>query len=588
MSSLFLPLFAQSVSIVASHRLLVSLLAMFHLAVLVISITILIFQLLRAAISCTALSPDGSASGRRSTKTPGALERSMSADGRDGQVDEGQEGLVDQEDDSNSEAYQLNPSLIDKMASRLGRCHPPESMSDRLMLINDIATDSHDVCRSSPFSSPCLRSSNPSYGPEPYVLAAPISVSTLSPVPPWPFASSSSLLRSLSSPSSSTALVTPVFSLSNSSLTLSSVLALSPAVPLVPPPSSPDPADLIDSPIIQSPRSEIDCGSHTRLRNTPSKSSIHHKHHQHIPSASSDSKSSTSSESSSASFIECRPKISVIDFVSGNYSRGSIETSKTHPTEAGLQNPATDTTTARIAKRKRDGQPKSQVDLPKSSIPLADYKNKTLLLLTYPMSFSQVIQFADVLYKIDGAVSGKTPQYKDLQAMHESYGDKGLVMIGFPCNQVSSVYSDLTLLIRSTSILHTFPGIFPARSCSNPTGVENGQFNGQEPGTDDEVLQFCQLNYGVTFPIAKKVCTPLIDDRRSMLSGLGAMVDACISMQGNVNGPETQPIWKYLKAQATPPVEEIDWNFSKFLVKDGKVKWYAAKTTKVNDVEAAL
>ena len=184
-------------------------------------------------------------------------------------------------------------------------------------------------------------------------------------------------------------------------------------------------------------------------------------------------------------------------------------------------------------------------------------------LLTYPMSFSQVIQFADVLYKIDGAVSGKTPQYKDLQAMHESYGDKGLVMIGFPCNQVSSVYSDLTLLIRSTSILHTFPGIFPARSCSNPTGVENGQFNGQEPGTDDEVLQFCQLNYGVTFPIAKKVCTPLIDDRRSMLSGLGAMVDACISMQGNVNGPETQPIWKYLKAQATPPVEEIDWVYHK-------------------------
>lgn len=51
--------------------------------------------------------------------------------------------------------------------------------------------------------------------------------------------------------------------------------------------------------------------------------------------------------------------------------------------------------------------------------------------------------------------------------------------------------------------------------------------------------------------------------------------------QGDVNGPDTQPIWKYLKAHAEPPVENIDWNFSKFLVKDGKITWFPAKTSKV-------
>ncbi|KAI9634617.1 putative glutathione peroxidase [Dioszegia hungarica] len=143
------------------------------------------------------------------------------------------------------------------------------------------------------------------------------------------------------------------------------------------------------------------------------------------------------------------------------------------------------------------------VELPKSSISLAEYKDKTLLLVNV------------------ASKCGLTPQYKDLQALHEKYSDKGLVIIGFPCNQ----------------------------------------FKAQEPGTDDEVLQFCQMNYGVTFPIAKK---------------------------GDVNGPETQPIWKTLKASAQPPIQDIDWNFSKFLVKDGKVTFFPARTTKVSDVEAAL
>jgi len=143
------------------------------------------------------------------------------------------------------------------------------------------------------------------------------------------------------------------------------------------------------------------------------------------------------------------------------------------------------------------------VELPKKQIQLADLKDKTLL-------------FVNVASKC-----GLTPQYKDLQALHEKYADKGLVILGFPCNQ----------------------------------------FKQQEPGTDDEVLQFCQANYGVTFPIAKKA---------------------------DVNGPDTQPIWAYLKAHADPPVQDIDWNFSKFLVKDGKIQWFAARSTKVADVESAL
>lgn len=84
---------------------------------------------------------------------------------------------------------------------------------------------------------------------------------------------------------------------------------------------------------------------------------------------------------------------------------------------------------------------------------------------------------------------GLTPQYKDLQALQDKHADT-LQIIGFPSNQ----------------------------------------FKAQEPGTDDEILNFCQVNYGVTFPIAKK---------------------------GDVNGPETQPLWKALKKDAG--VEEIDW-----------------------------
>ncbi len=131
---------------------------------------------------------------------------------------------------------------------------------------------------------------------------------------------------------------------------------------------------------------------------------------------------------------------------------------------------------------------------------------------------------------------GFTPQFAGLEELNKEYKDKGLVVIGFPCNQ----------------------------------------FKEQDPGSDSEIEGFCQLNYGVTFQIMKKI---------------------------DVNGSDADPIFNYLKTQA--PTEEyngikakaakvlfktisnsvendsdIKWNFTKFLIsKDGEtIKRYAPTT----------
>ena len=137
---------------------------------------------------------------------------------------------------------------------------------------------------------------------------------------------------------------------------------------------------------------------------------------------------------------------------------------------------------------------------------------------------------------------GFTPQFKDLEELNQKYKDRGLVVIGFPCNQ----------------------------------------FKEQDPADDSQIEEFCQLNYGVTFQIMKK---------------------------GNVNGPDAQPIFEYLKRMA--PKEEyhglkakgmkalfktistsvekesdIQWNFTKFLIsKDGTVVKRYAPTTAPKDFE---
>ena len=123
---------------------------------------------------------------------------------------------------------------------------------------------------------------------------------------------------------------------------------------------------------------------------------------------------------------------------------------------------------------------------------------------------------------------GFTPQYDGLEALYQKYQDKGLVIIGFPCDQ----------------------------------------FAHQEPGTDEEIAEFCRINHGVTFPLMKKV---------------------------DVNGPAEDPVfthlksvapaeeYKGLKAKATQKMlkgisksvekdSDVLWNFTKFLVsRDGSV-----------------
>lgn len=96
--------------------------------------------------------------------------------------------------------------------------------------------------------------------------------------------------------------------------------------------------------------------------------------------------------------------------------------------------------------------------------------------------------------------SGFTPQYKGLQGLYDKYKEKGLVILGFPCNQV-----------RFT------------RYFIEPTRLRGGtQFGGQEPGSDEEIASFCELNHGVSFPLMKKT---------------------------DVNGDHTNEVYKYLKAE---------------------------------------
>ncbi|MFZ2389619.1 MAG: glutathione peroxidase [Polaromonas sp.] len=123
---------------------------------------------------------------------------------------------------------------------------------------------------------------------------------------------------------------------------------------------------------------------------------------------------------------------------------------------------------------------------------------------------------------------GFTPQFGGLEDLHKTYAGKGLVVLGFPCNQ----------------------------------------FGAQDPGNDSEIASFCQVNYGVSFPMMSKI---------------------------DVNGPAAHPLYKWLTSEAPGLLgsKSIKWNFTKFLIgKDGEViKRYApldkpADLTK--DIEAAL
>ena len=123
---------------------------------------------------------------------------------------------------------------------------------------------------------------------------------------------------------------------------------------------------------------------------------------------------------------------------------------------------------------------------------------------------------------------GFTPQFAGLDALWKDYSGKGLTIVGFPSNE----------------------------------------FGAQDPGSNEEIASFCQLNYGVDFPMMSKV---------------------------KVNGAQAHPLWQWLKAQAPGLLgtEGIKWNFTKFLVgKDGSVlKRYAPNDKPesiVADIEKAL
>jgi glutathione peroxidase len=119
---------------------------------------------------------------------------------------------------------------------------------------------------------------------------------------------------------------------------------------------------------------------------------------------------------------------------------------------------------------------------------LEDYRGKVLLIVN------------------TASKCGFTPQYEGLQALHDKHSERGLVVIAMPCNQ----------------------------------------FGKQEPGSNAEVQEFCQMNYGLSFPVMGKI---------------------------DVNGPNRHPLYAYLTQQAGGIITDgIKWNFTKFLVdREGNV-----------------
>ncbi|MDX1695628.1 MAG: glutathione peroxidase [Ketobacteraceae bacterium] len=145
----------------------------------------------------------------------------------------------------------------------------------------------------------------------------------------------------------------------------------------------------------------------------------------------------------------------------------------------------------------------SGLNIKGEEVPLEQYKGKAMLIVN------------------TASKCGFTPQYKGLEELYKKYKDKGLEILGFPCNQ----------------------------------------FGQQEPGNEEQITEFCELNFGVTFPLFKKI---------------------------DVNGPEAHPLYKHLKSEAPGLLgsEAIKWNFTKFLVdQNGKVVKRFAPTDTPEKIE---
>ena len=144
-------------------------------------------------------------------------------------------------------------------------------------------------------------------------------------------------------------------------------------------------------------------------------------------------------------------------------------------------------------------------DVDGNMIPLSDYKGKVLLIVNTATG------------------CGFTPQYEGLQDLYEKYKEQGLEILDFPCNQ----------------------------------------FGGQAPGSDEEIVDFCQSRYGVTFKQFSKI---------------------------EVNGENEAPLYTFLKDQQGGMLgSKIKWNFTKFLVdREGKVRERYAPVDKPEKLESAI
>ena len=140
-----------------------------------------------------------------------------------------------------------------------------------------------------------------------------------------------------------------------------------------------------------------------------------------------------------------------------------------------------------------------------SEISLGEFKDKVILIVN------------------TATKCGLAPQFEELEQLHQDYKDKGLVVIGFPCDQ----------------------------------------FAGQEPETNETMVRVCQINFGVTFQLSEKI---------------------------HVNGPNTHPIFKYLKDHSKLALgKEIKWNFTKFLVsRDGRTIRRFSPTTKPEAIRQSI
>ncbi len=130
-------------------------------------------------------------------------------------------------------------------------------------------------------------------------------------------------------------------------------------------------------------------------------------------------------------------------------------------------------------------------------VPLKDIDGKETSLKPYE---NKVLLIVNVASKC-----GLTPQYEGLEKIHQKYKDQGFSVLGFPCNQ----------------------------------------FAGQEPGSNQEIKEFCSVNYKVSFPLFDKL---------------------------DVNGKARHPLYQELAGEKSPYPGDIKWNFAKFLIgRDGKI-----------------